>query len=71
MIFEPTQLYTARWVAADDPAQLKAFADGNGIALADDHDGQLVFLARNAWHLGKAEEEFPKLRFLKTRETAL
>jgi peptide chain release factor 3 len=71
VIFEPTQLYTARWVAADDPAQLKAFMDGNGLALADDHDGQLVFLARNAWHLGKAEEEFPRLRFLKTREASV
>ena len=53
----------------DDPLQLKKFMDGNSIALADDHDGQLVFLARNAWHLGKAEEEFPELRFLKTRES--
>ncbi len=69
VVFEPTQLYTARWVAADDPQQLKKFMDGNSIALADDHDGQLVFLARNAWHLGKAEEEFPELRFLKTRES--
>ncbi len=71
VIFEPTQLYTARWVVGDDAAQVKAFADTNGIALADDHDGHLVFLARNAWHLGKAEEEFPKLKFLKTREAAV
>lgn len=70
VIFEPTSLYTARWVASDDPLALKRFTDGNMVALADDHDDQLVFLARNAWHLGKAEEEFPDVRFLKTRETA-
>ena len=55
--------------ASDDPLALKRFTDGNLVALADDHDDQLVFLARNAWHLGKAEEEFPEVRFLKTRES--
>ncbi|MGE4529104.1 MAG: peptide chain release factor 3 [Rhodospirillaceae bacterium] len=70
VVFEPTQLYTARWVAADDPLQLKRLLDANAAAIADDHDGQPVFLARNAWHLGKAEEEFPKVRFLKTREAS-
>ena len=69
VIFEPTSLYTARWVAAADPLALKRFTDGNLVALADDHDDQLVFLARNAWHLGKAEEEFPDVRFLKVRES--
>ena len=29
-----------------------------------------VFLARNAWHLDKAEEDWPDLRFLKTKEQA-
>ena len=69
VVFEATQLYTARWVAAADPLLMKRFIDANGTALADDHDGHLVFLARNAWHLGKAEEEFLGVRFLKTKET--
>ena len=47
---------------------LKGFIDGNRSALAEDHDGALVFLARNAWHLNRTQEDFPALRFLKTRE---
>lgn len=69
--FEATELYTARWVTAEDPRKLKSFADSNRSSLADDHDGALVFLARNAWALKKAEEDWPDIRFLKTREQTL
>ncbi|MGB0747334.1 MAG: peptide chain release factor 3 [Magnetospiraceae bacterium] len=66
--FEPTELYTARWVEADDHRALKSFSDSNRAAIAEDHDGAPVFLARNAWHLNKAQEDFPDIRMLKTRE---
>jgi peptide chain release factor 3 len=66
--FEQTELYTARWVQADDPATLKKFLDGNRTAVADDHDGAPVFLARNAWHLNRTIDDNPLIRFLKTRE---
>jgi len=70
VIFEPTQLYTARWVSCEDKAQFKKFNDANSTALADDHDGLPVFLARNSWHLDKATEEYPEVKFLKTKETS-
>lgn len=66
--FESAGLEAARWVESDDPAALKKFIDTNRSSLAEDHDGSLVFLARNAWHLNRATEENPSLRFLKTRE---
>jgi len=66
--FEATSLHTARWVACDDARKLKSFAEQNRTSLANDHDGQLVFLARNAWHLSRAMEDFPEVRFLATRE---
>jgi len=66
--FEATSLYTARWVEADDAQALKKFGDANQAALATDHDGAMVFLARNAWHLDRAGEDWPGVRFLKTRE---
>ena len=66
--FEPTSLYTARWVEADDQHLLKKFTDANQPSLAEDHDGAPVFLARNAWHLDRAGEDWPDLRFLKTKE---
>jgi peptide chain release factor 3 len=65
--FEGTQLYTARWVDGDS-ADLKRFKEENRPSLADDHTGALVFLARNAWHLERAEKDFPQLTFSKVKE---
>ncbi|HWO10583.1 MAG TPA: EF-Tu/IF-2/RF-3 family GTPase, partial [Polyangiaceae bacterium] len=67
--FEGTQLYTARWVEGD-PAEVKRFKEENRPSLADDHTGALVFLARNAWHLERAEKDYPKLTFAKVKEQA-
>jgi len=66
--FETTSLYTARWIEAEDSSKVKEFIDKNGANIADDHDKAPVFLARNAWHIGKAEEDWPDIRFAKTKE---
>jgi len=66
--FETAPVDAARWVESDDTALVKRFVDANRSALAQDHDGALVFLARNGWHLNRTMEDFPGLRFLKTRE---
>ncbi len=65
--FEQTQYYTARWVYADDKKILNKFIDTNQMNLANDHDNQLVFLARNAWHLNKAKEDFSDVVFSTTK----
>jgi peptide chain release factor 3 len=58
----------ARWLEADDPAELERFRVKNPSASAEDHDGVPVFLARNAWDLRTTIEEWPSLRFKETRE---
>ena len=68
VMFEPTQYFTARWVSSDDKAELKKFTDSERLNLAEDHDGDLVFLARNAWHLNKVQEDFPRVKFAKIKE---
>ncbi len=65
--FEEAALYTARWLAADDPAILKGFTDQNQSAMANDHDGDPVFLARNAWHLADAEDKNKGIKFAATK----
>ncbi|RMB08491.1 peptide chain release factor 3 [Eilatimonas milleporae] len=65
--FEPTSLLTAEWVEGD-ARLLKQFVDGNRASIAEDHTGAPVYLARNSWHLDKAKDDFPDLRFLKTKE---
>jgi peptide chain release factor 3 len=68
VVFESAALYTARWVETSDQATLDRFLSENEAAVADDHSGNPVFLARNAWHLETTEKEWPALRFLKVRE---
>ncbi len=68
VIFEPTSYYTARWIQGE-AAQVKKFADANAMTMATDHDGDYVFLARNAWHLNKAQEDWGKdITFLTIKE---
>ena len=47
--FESTSFEVVRWVDADDPKQIKKFADANRDNIAEDHSGATVFLARNEW----------------------
>ncbi len=65
--FEATSLYTARWLACDDAAKLKKFIDTNQVAIAIDHDGDPVFLARNAWHLQDAQDKNKDITFNSTK----
>ena len=67
--FEPTELYTARWIEAEDNQMIKNFVAANKASMAEDHDGVGVFMARNAWHMNTTEEDWPEIRFLKTKET--
>lgn len=66
--FEPTSLITARWVNSPNDNLMKKFARSNEAALADDHRGDPVFLARNAWHLERTGEDWPDIEFLATKE---
>jgi peptide chain release factor 3 len=66
--FETTELFTARWVFADTTDMIKRFGDENGASIADDHEGDPVFLARNAWHLERAQQDWPDVRFMATKD---
>ncbi|MGH1455270.1 MAG: peptide chain release factor 3 [Alphaproteobacteria bacterium] len=65
--FEATSLYTARWLSCDDANVLKKFIDTNQTAIALDHDGDPVFMARNAWHLQDAEDKHTDVKFSATK----
>ncbi len=69
--YETTQSRLARWVEADDQRMLKQFADDNEAKMADDHDGCPVFLAQNEYWIDRAKENWPEVRFLKTREQTI
>ena len=68
--FEPAPYVTARWCDAEDRKELDRLLTAKRASLADDRDGNPVYLARNSWDLGRVQEDFPKVRFTATRERA-
>ena len=65
---EPAPYETARWLSAEDPLELKTFAEINRGAMAKDRDGNPVFLAKSAWEVNYIAERYAKIRFAATRE---
>jgi len=68
--FEGAPYVTARWCDSEDSRELERFVNAKRSSLADDRDGNPVYLARNNWDLGRVQEDFPKIRFTATRERA-
>lgn len=68
--FEAAPYDTARWVAADERKALEALSSSVSSAMAEDGDGQPVFLARNMWELNHQIQNHPNVRFSKARERA-
>ena len=67
-IVEPVKVATARWVACDDAKELKRFREKNYENLAEDGDGQLLYLAPSRVNLNLTVERWPDVRLLATRE---
>ncbi|MBR1246579.1 peptide chain release factor 3 [Bradyrhizobium sp. AUGA SZCCT0169] len=54
--FEVSEFQLARWISSDDRKKLDAFISANGSGVADDVDGDPVFLAKNEFYLGYTKE---------------
>jgi peptide chain release factor 3 len=54
--FEVSEFQLARWISSDDRKKLDAFVAANGSGVADDVDGDPVFLAKNEFYLGYTKE---------------
>jgi len=65
--YDTAPFVTARWVSGGK-ADVDRFIEGNRTSLAEDRDGSLVFLARNAWALDQAQQDNPGLTFSSSRE---
>lgn len=65
---EPVSVKTARWVVCEDAKMLERFKEKNYENLALDGDEQLVYLAPTRVNLSLAEERWPEVRFLATRD---
>jgi peptide chain release factor 3 len=66
--FEASPWEVARWVASDDPAELKRLAAAHRTNMAEDADGAPVLMLRNDWELGRFQQDWPAIRFAGVRE---
>jgi peptide chain release factor 3 len=61
--FDVSEFELARWISASDRAQRDAFTAANKSGIAEDLDGDLVFLARNQFYLDYTRERAPGIVF--------
>ena len=61
--FEVSEFQLARWISSDDRKKLEAFIAANASSIADDVDGDPVYLARNEFYLGYTRERAEGIGF--------
>jgi peptide chain release factor 3 len=66
--FEPCEFQLARWISAEDRKALDGFVAANGSGIAEDLDGDLVFLARNQFYLDYTAERAPGIAFTEVKD---
>lgn len=66
--FEPARFETMRWIASEDAKQLDEFVTANRFSVANDLDGDPVFMAQSAFSLNYALERAPAIRATEIKE---
>ena len=66
--FEVSEFQLARWISSDDRKALDAFVAANGSGVADDVDGDPVFLARNQFYLDYTRERSEGIAFSNVKD---
>ncbi len=66
--FEISEFSLARWISSDDRKKLETFIANNGSGVADDVDGDPVFLARNEFYLGYTRERAEGIAFTNVKD---
>lgn len=65
--FEPSQFTSARWVSGPRE-KLDAFMASNKGHMAEDHDGDPVYMTRLQWDIDRIERDHPDLTLSATKE---
>ncbi len=66
--FEPTQYVGARWVSGPRD-RLDAFTAANRGQMAQDHDGDPVYMIRLQWDIDRVARDWPEIALSATKET--
>lgn len=67
---ESSQYSSARWISAENPADLREFENAYPLRLAHDAAGALAYLCTSPYDVRLAQERFPKIVFHPLREHA-
>ena len=67
-VYEGIEYATARWIECANKKMLAEFEKKNQGSLALDAEGNLTYLASSEWRLGHVAEQWPDVKFHKTRE---
>jgi peptide chain release factor 3 len=68
VMWDTAEFALARWISADDPKALARFVSDNSLGIADDLDGDPVFLARNEFYLGYTADRAPGIVFTDVKD---
>jgi peptide chain release factor 3 len=66
--FEPLNFEMARWVGAADRKELDRFVSQMRMEMAEDKDGDPVYLAQSGWWLQRTQKDWPGIQFHSTKE---
>jgi len=66
--FDQSEFQLARWISAADRKKLEDFAEANRSGIADDLDGDLVYLARSQFYLDYTRERAPGIVFTDVKD---
>ncbi|WP_339026849.1 peptide chain release factor 3 [Bradyrhizobium symbiodeficiens] len=66
--FEVSEFQLARWVSSEDRKKLDTFIAANTSSIADDVDGDPVYLARNEFYLGYTKERAEGIQFTNVKD---
>ena len=66
--FEVSEFSLARWISSDDKKKLESFIAANGSGVADDVDGDPVFMAKNEFYLGYTQDRAEGIVFSNVKD---
>jgi peptide chain release factor 3 len=68
VLWDVAEFALARWISSGDRKALDAFAAANPLGIAEDLDGDPVFLARNQFYLDYTRERAPGIAFADVKD---
>ncbi|AMN41849.1 peptide chain release factor 3 [Rhodoplanes sp. Z2-YC6860] len=68
VLWDTAEFGLARWVSAEDPKVLEKFVKDHGLSIADDLDGDPVYLAKNDFYLGYTRDRAPGIVFTDVKD---